>query len=160
MEAFAALGLAGNIVQFVDFGCKLFANAQEIYSSASGSSGRVRDAATIVGALNDLCKRLQERPPLAASSSGGLNTSLDLLASECRQVALQLMDLLERIRTREPHSKWSSFKGALKTIIREDEVKALERRLEDYRRQIITTLEVMQRYARHVNPGKRKQIVD
>lgn len=149
MEAFAALGLAGNIVQFVDFSCKLFSNAQEIYSSASGSSDRVADAAFIVSNLNDLCKRLQERPPLVASSGAGsvgaLSSSLDLLANKCRDVALELMGLLDRIRTREPQSRWESFKVALRTVMREDEIKALEKRLEDYRRQIIATLEVMQR---------------
>jgi len=33
-EALAAIGLAGNIVQFVDFGTKLVLKGQELYQSA------------------------------------------------------------------------------------------------------------------------------
>ncbi|KAH7308643.1 hypothetical protein B0I35DRAFT_99228 [Stachybotrys elegans] len=146
MEAFAALGLASNIVQFIDFSCKLFSTAQEIHSSASGSSTRIADASTIASTLNNLSKRLLERPALigSAGSSGDRNPSLDILANTCRDIALELMALLDQIRAQEPHSKWESFKAALRTIRHKDQIDELERRLEDYRRQILTTLEIMQ----------------
>lgn len=152
MEVFAALGLASNIIQFVDFSCKLFSSTHQIYASASGASDRVADAATIASTLNDLCKRLQERPQLVSGGgrgpSGGLNSTLDLLANNCRDVALKLMHLLDSIRAREPQSRWASFKKALQTVLREDDIKALEKQLDDYRRQIVATLQVMQRCVR------------
>jgi len=58
MDPFSAIGLAGNIVQFVDFGCKLFSQTREIYSSATGASRQIDDADTIARVLHDLSMRL------------------------------------------------------------------------------------------------------
>lgn len=148
MEAFAALGLASNIIQFVDFSCKLFSTSQEIYSSASGASSRVTDASAIAGTLHELSGRLLARPQGtigAASPTGTGDAVLFQLATNCRNAAVEIISLLDTIRAHSPHSKWGSFKAALSTVWKDDQIKALEKKLEDYRRQIIMTLEVMQR---------------
>lgn len=41
MEALAALSLAGNIVQFVDFGIKAGKTVRELYKSTDGSTQRL-----------------------------------------------------------------------------------------------------------------------
>jgi hypothetical protein len=40
MAELAALGLAGNIVQFVDFGIRLFRDLKELYKSPEGGKAR------------------------------------------------------------------------------------------------------------------------
>lgn len=58
MNPFSAIGLAGNMVQFVDFGCKLFSQTREIYSSATSASAQIGDEDAITRVLYDLSMRL------------------------------------------------------------------------------------------------------
>lgn len=54
MDAVAAVGLAGNIVQFVDFGCKLFSTSNQIRSSHQG----LADDYTTIQIITTLCTAL------------------------------------------------------------------------------------------------------
>lgn len=60
MEALAAIGLAGNIVQFIDFTCKLLDQATSIYLSHTGSLGTDRDIETIARSLQELSARISQ----------------------------------------------------------------------------------------------------
>jgi hypothetical protein len=149
MEPFSALGLACNIVQFVDFSCKLFSSASDIYRSASGATQAVNDATAIARTIHDLSSRLvaQHTTTDADSSQlsrGPMSALLNQLASECRNTSTELLTALNGLRAR-PDSKWSSFKAALTTVMKADQIDKLEDRLEQYRRQIILALEMLQR---------------
>lgn len=46
MEALVALGLASNVVQFVDFGSKLFERIEEFSSAAGETPGKIQELAS------------------------------------------------------------------------------------------------------------------
>jgi hypothetical protein len=73
VDTVAAIGLAGNIVQFVDFSCKLFCQTQEIYSSASGTTSDTANLLSISKTLSEICQNL---------SASHLSSSRTPLSSE------------------------------------------------------------------------------
>ncbi len=150
MDPFSALGLASNIVQFVDFSCKLFSSASDIYRSASGAAPAVNDAKTIALRLHDLSSRLVAQTMTASqdgsqSSQKPVNALLNELASGCRGASAELLSALDGLQARTANSRWSSFKAALLTVMKSDQINKLEARLEQYRRQVILALEILQR---------------
>ena len=53
MGALAAVGLAGNIVQFIHFGCSLIFEGRQIYVSTSGLTEENTDLHTIAEDLDE-----------------------------------------------------------------------------------------------------------
>jgi hypothetical protein len=150
MDPFSAVGFAANIVQFLDFSCKLFSGANAIYRSASGAAPGVTEATTIARTLHDLSSRLIAQTTTAGQhgsqgSRGPVNTLLNELAAGCRAASAELLSALDGLHARTADSKWSSFKAALRTVMKSDQIDNLEHRLEQYRRQIIMALEILQK---------------
>jgi hypothetical protein len=147
MDPFSALGLASNVVSFVDFSCKLFSKAREIYSSASGQSQEVEDLTTIAEHIRGLSSRISP-VPLPDPREFHVPESdrrLNELAYLCGQAASDLLDALEKVRARAPKSKWESFRAVLVMVMSQEKINSLEERLEKYRRQVIMALEVIHR---------------
>ena len=58
MDPFYALGLAGNVIQFVDFGGGLLSGSLELYKSVDGTSSTNKELEFPVKNLNELCAGL------------------------------------------------------------------------------------------------------
>jgi hypothetical protein len=142
LDPFSAIGLAGNIVQFVDYGSKLISSIYEIYNSSTGSS---RNHVHLEGFATRLLElnRALEQPKLTPTKN--YEKALHELREKCIQDTETLFDLIKALRAKE-HSKWSSFQKALKIIWEEEKIGELERRLKDHRREIATHLVAMLRY--------------
>ena len=71
MDPFAALGLADNICQFVDFGYKLVSGASELYNSVDGTLSANNILAAIAQDLTNLCTELEQASldPIKPSAS-------------------------------------------------------------------------------------------
>jgi hypothetical protein len=59
MDALSALSLAGNIIQFIDFGSRLLSNARELYKSSVGSLATHDEIVLITTDLKTLIKKLR-----------------------------------------------------------------------------------------------------
>lgn len=151
MEALAAVGLVGNIVQFVDFTCKLFDQASSTYQSHTGSSEATRGLELVAEKLQDLSANLsRKRHNHIQCQSSAYNqdlTSLKELAQDCQATATELLLALRVLKAKNPESKWSSFRSALATTWKQSRIDALEKRLSTYRSQLILQLQKMQEYA-------------
>ncbi|KAI9693968.1 MAG: hypothetical protein M1822_003239 [Bathelium mastoideum] len=115
LDPFSALGVAGNIVQFVDFSCKLVRNAQSISRSATGASQKATELSAIA---NDV-----ERLSNAISISSSYPPHLKGLAEQSKSLAAELLKVLEDLQTKGKHPKWESFLVALKEIWKQDKIK-------------------------------------
>ena len=120
MKAFAVLGLAGNIVQFLDFSGKLIAGAFEIHQALDGATSSNNALEKIYGDLEDLCCQLQTKANTCAkismtNSEGGLLT----LVKSCQVTGQELLAILEDLKVQGRHKKWESirqaFRGSTKT---------------------------------------------
>ncbi|KAH8782029.1 hypothetical protein F5882DRAFT_499362 [Hyaloscypha sp. PMI_1271] len=132
MDPLTALGLAGNIVQFVDFTSKLISTTQKLYDSSSGAKDEHLE-------LENLARNIQEQAEHAKSRLGGVSgpailskehgTILDL-SDQCIEVSNQLLSLLESVKVKGQHRGWDSFHQALRSVWKKEDIKALQQRLD------------------------------
>jgi hypothetical protein len=145
LDPFTAIGLAGNIVQFVDYSTKVIASTYEVYNSATGSSKNHVYLERVAARLVELNHGL-EQPKLTPTKS--YEKAIHELREECIEDATTLVDSIKALRAKE-HSKWDSFKKALAAIWKKERIDQLETRLKDHRSEIATHLAAMMRF---VNP--------
>jgi hypothetical protein len=138
MEPLSALALAGNIVQFIDFGCRLVSESHEIYKR--GVAAEYVDFQVIsenLSELSDSFKNISPENetfhPMAHRREDGLRR----MASMCKEVADELFQTLQNLKAKNtPHHKWTSFRQALMVLWKRDKIDALKKRLDDLRGQL------------------------
>ena len=147
LEALAAVGLAGNIVQFIDFSCRLFSTTTSIHRSYAGSSRSIQDIENVAQELQQWCGKVaslrnaQGHPPASQH-----NQSLVKLAEDCQTAAVELLSAVHALKAKNPKSKWNSFRAALAMTWKESQIADMETRLDSYRKQLALELSLMQRY--------------
>jgi hypothetical protein len=143
LEALAAVGLAGTVIQFVDFSCKLFDTATSVYHSQAGSSRDSQNLEDITRQLQCICGDLTH----AGHNGRHPVSTMGQLANDCESAANDLLAALERVKAKNPQSKRSSLKAALATTWNERQISAMEKRLNSYHSQLILQLQMLHWYA-------------
>lgn len=146
MEATAALGLAGNITQFLDFSVKLCATVSEIYRSGTGSSKHNADTEILANSLassldvvsEDLTKyyAILGSGAAAQATSGTQQHTIRAVVNGCREVALDMVGRLEKLKAGKDSGKWKSFLVAVKSTWREKEILELGGKLHKFRTEL------------------------
>lgn len=134
MDPFAAIGLAGNIITFLDFGYELISAAKDIYVSASGASTDNDDLSTRSQQLQQLAATLKISKP--GGSLSDQERSLLNLAAQCMDASKDLEKLLDKLKARNPKSKRAAIRAAVRNWRKEDEKDALEQKLDHCRQQL------------------------
>ncbi|KIW23715.1 uncharacterized protein PV07_11894 [Cladophialophora immunda] len=132
MAELAALGLAGNILQFVDFGIKLFQEARVLYRSSEGVTPAELELETTTRVLRQYAQDLEtsQRGINANHASDSITLRNSAIAKECNGLADELLQLLESLRIKDTENrKWSSFKHALSRVAKRSKIENMERRL-------------------------------
>lgn len=144
MDPLSGAGLAGTVVQFVQFAANLFNVAKEIHRSASGSSEGKESLEAIYNRLSNLNTNLQHPDPTTHRSHGAqpdeaVDAALGVLAKECKIDCDRLLHVLGRLN--RGHGAfprwWTSFRSALKELWKGDEIEALEARIAKHQTQLI-----------------------
>ena len=128
MEALAALSLASNVVQFVDFTWKLIAEARTIRKSATGCCDDSLLLDTILSDVERLNKPLADGIPHAGS--------LQKLVSECIKVAAEVRAVIKTLKADKKNSTWSSFQVALSQVSKKGKLEHLTSKLAKIQSQI------------------------
>ena len=126
VDPFTSISLAGNIFQFIDYSLKLFSEAKTIYKSASGVTTEHASLSAVATDLRDFCDQL-DGP--SGRSPSNVDTEIGSIATECAEVSEKLVGIITKIKAKKEHSKWESFRAALKAVRHEDEIKALASQL-------------------------------
>lgn len=142
MEPLTALGLASNILSFVDFAIKLISESREIYRLASPSS---EDNLILDIVAQDL-QRLSDGLVISAVCPDALRQ----VAAETQRVSQELRNVLYKLRVKGRKTKWKSFIAAVQEVRSHDEVQAMAVRLSRLQTQLNTHMQVLIRY--HANP--------
>lgn len=147
MDPLSGAGLAGTVVQFVQFAANLFNVAKEIHRSASGSSEGKESLEAIYTRLSTLSADLQHPSPTTHRSNGAqpdkaADAAMGVLAKECKIDCDRLLSVLGRLnRGHGSFPKWwKSFRAALKELWKGDEIEALEARIAKHQIQLIMHL--------------------
>ena len=131
-EALAIIGLASNIISFIDFGTKLASVSRDIRDSSHGTTAEVKQLADIAASLeswNDKVKNL--RSSRANLSRDELN--IVKVAEDCERLVPQIQEKLTKMRTRE-NATWKtleSLRVATRTLLGGWELKDLGSKLAD-----------------------------
>jgi hypothetical protein len=143
MDPLSALGIAGNVIQFVSFASDLVFKTVEIYHSAGGLSKEALNLETVYTKLQDLSSGLESSTSFVRVD-GGLGkevAALRQLSKSSKADCDLLLTVICKLRVQDGRKKaWKSFRAALHAIWKGREIANLEERLK--RTQITMTLEV------------------
>jgi len=142
LEGLAAFGLAGNIIQFVDYSSKVVSKFKEIHHSISGTTKNAVDLTIIYQDLEKICSDLSVGIAQASQPPDGLTR----LAMKCAQCTEELLQTLSKVRAKDPRSKWQSARAALKLGWSSSEISRMQETIMEYRCQLIVHMQVLQRY--------------
>ncbi|KAH7146154.1 hypothetical protein EDB81DRAFT_947194 [Dactylonectria macrodidyma] len=141
MDPISALGLASNIIQFIDFSSRLIKTAAEIRRSASGTTGELEDVVAIGEDLQILLRGL--RTPRMPASAPEDAQRLAILANNCGSVCMELDALVKHIKRKGSTPGARSFRAAWRVMKQSGKLTSLEKRLDSYRIQILGHIVVM-----------------
>jgi hypothetical protein len=124
-----ATGLAGNIVQFVQFASDIVSKFREIYTSAAGAARGTSEL--VILAENDIALQLRTslQSPRVVSALTKEDQQLENVRIQCREIATELLEALDMLKVKGTPGKWKSFKKALKTVWEEKKLEAMGERL-------------------------------
>jgi hypothetical protein len=144
MEAVAALGIAGNVVQFIDFATKLCATSGEIYRHTNGASATNAQAEMLLKSFVETIDRVTSDLESyfssleAASGQAQLqeNVGVTDIIKDCQMIARDLSQRFNKLKTNEKPDRWKSFMAGVKCIWRKDELEELSNRLKKNREEL------------------------
>lgn len=120
MEVLAALGLAGNIMQFIDFGIKSAKSVRELYKSVDGSLQK----------LAELEKEAIIQAGLFDSKDVPRDERLAQSVAFCCSTSNELVELLRSLRVDpQKHRLLEAASKSLKAHYAKSRIKELERKL-------------------------------
>ena len=144
-EALVAVGLAANILQFIDVGSRFISNAWNI--CASGRQG-LADLLDVQKTTEDLKNVLLSflTSNEASATLDNNESGLQQLVRNCERLANELLDSLHKIHLSEKSRKRDVLRTAFKMIWKEEELKSLQLRLNGFRQELVLHLLSLIRY--------------
>jgi hypothetical protein len=143
MEALATVGLAGNILQFIDFSYNIISGINKVCSSASGMTPGNESLSILVDDFTAVAQGLITDVPVKTENERKLRA----LAKNCYAFSEELQEILRRLKVGNRGSRWDGLKVKWRSMRKEKEIEAIERRLNGYQSQILIRLHVMFRYS-------------
>jgi hypothetical protein len=135
MDPFSVVGLVGNIVQFIDFSCKIVSRSSEILSSATGEPDTHRVLRTVTTDLEKFSTNLTSAtlPPSASKAE----RDIKLLATHCRREANSLISVLNKLQLPDDAGRLPSVYLAMKSLSKQKEINDMRERLADLKSELM-----------------------
>lgn len=131
MDPITAIGIAGSIVQFVDFGLKVVSKGNHIYRSGDGTLSEDHDLEVLTRDLVLFNARmqcaLQPAEPVAGLSQ--TDQALKDLSATSKELAEKLLERLNMVKAQGRFRRWKSFRQALKSVWSKTQIDEMARRL-------------------------------
>lgn len=146
-EALAALSLASNIIQFIDFGGKVLATGYKLYKNSFGGSD-IQEIKYVTTGFQRLVEGFSNclHEDTSAKKVSHVEADLRTLAKHCNDIAEELLAAVNKIDVQGRLGKWKSFRVALKSVLAEEKIEKIEVRLDKLRQQIILHILACFRY--------------
>ncbi|CZR69246.1 uncharacterized protein PAC_19146 [Phialocephala subalpina] len=144
MDPLTALSVAGTIVQFADFGTRLFSEGRELYQSATGALTANEELELVTVDLKALVVKLGHSSSSAESTSfqgpddannSRNEESFRKICSDVTRLADELLERLDRLKVRGTKKRhWESFQKAIQSAWSKGEITSLTNRLLNLKR--------------------------
>lgn len=146
VSAIAALGLAANVGQLVDYALRIVSKSRELRKSLDGTLPENHHTAVITESLYSASCTLSSYLDNCKAADQVLSLEderLKEISRACGAIASSLLDELERLRlASDKHTKWNSFRQALKAVWGKGKLDILANTLEMYRNELKTILQI------------------
>ncbi|OTA91944.1 hypothetical protein M434DRAFT_32216 [Hypoxylon sp. CO27-5] len=140
METLVALGLAANVVQFVDFAAKLISISNELRNNAASSENRDHQVLTthletLAQSISDSAKAISQ----ASTTASREEQALQPVADKCCELAKSLLIKLDAcsIQPNQGNNRNKRIKTAFKAIWNKKEIEDISNRLEHFKNELI-----------------------
>jgi hypothetical protein len=152
MDPLTALSLAGNLVQFVDFGSRLLSEGRELYKSTSGALKANDELELVTLDLRTLVLKLRRSnfsTEDTVHTDGGLKSgsSFEKMCNEAATIAEDLIGKLEKLKVTGKHRLWKTIRQAIKSEWSKGEIDSLVKRLMSFKQALETHVLFSLRYA-------------
>lgn len=138
MDPVTAVGLAASILTFIDFSWSLVRGSYEVYHSDLGiTTGN----AHISNVIDDLLE-VTEGMETDIKGQNRHEEALIKLAEQCKSLSRDLSKILQNLRMKKD-TKWESLKTTWKSMRKEKKVASIEKRLGEYRGEIVVRPNLM-----------------
>ena len=160
MDPLTALGISASVAQFVSFASELISKSKEIYVSAKGCTSKVLTLESLYEQLQSLSSCLEassrKDPRLTALEKQPDFVkhvfSINELSLLCKNDCDKLLEALRKLQGGNgPKNRWQSFKVALKTVWKSNEIADLEQRLHHIQATLTLRICSLTRYVRQVS---------
>ena len=144
-ESILIFGIAANVVQFIDFGTKVLSAGYKAYKNESipgqVGSGEFRELEAITKMLHRLIRgleaSLQKQEESKETNATQNDRDLRDLATQCREIAEELLAAVEKLKAQIKPGKWGNFRAALRSIWGDDKTEAIQKRLDRFRQELV-----------------------
>ena len=132
MDPVTAFSLAGTILQFLDSGSRFIKLAHELYRAQGDTLTSLTDLHAITIAFQ---QELQDfnSSNINYNHAESQQDNIAQLAHRCEEVLVQLLTLVGKLNDATHHRKQDALKRAFQMILKENEIKTLMSRLNDFR---------------------------
>lgn len=142
-EAVAALSLAANILQVLDFGKQFAIAGCAIYQAGPGSIEVLSDLQSSSSGFHSVLTELQKgaaRAPTSNVAKG--DDGILVLASKCSGVLNQMLEAIASSGSLEKGRKRDAAKAAFKLVWKKGDIESLQKRLDQFRDELTLHLVV------------------
>lgn len=172
MDPLSALGLASNIVQFVDYISKLISTTHKLRISPSGTKIEYLELENIALNIQHLSHLAsQEESPRSSILSKNDKTLRDL-SSQCHEVSNELLSVLKSLEVKGKGERWESFYQALRSEWKKERIQELQLRLDrissqlgtrvliDQQSEVLSKIQQLARDNRQLEANRTRDIED
>ncbi|KAB5586139.1 hypothetical protein GE09DRAFT_55401 [Coniochaeta sp. 2T2.1] len=136
MEAVAALGLASNVFQFVQFALGLLDTSSTIYQAATGAGAQAETLENVYGRLSQFSRDLDAGYKDSNIPRSRYEDELFRLAVGCEAKCQELLQLVAKLKVAPAGKRkaWKSLRAALLTVCHQDDFRRLEREIDGHQK--------------------------
>ncbi|KAK6071562.1 hypothetical protein SCUP234_09673 [Seiridium cupressi] len=139
MDPISAIGFAAGILNFIDFSATLVRGTYELYQS--GTTDNNAHIGSITKDLQVVSIELSAKKELDCDDPH--QRALSDLAEKCLRLSDDLVAILDKLLVKGKNRKWKSVKVAWTSVVKQNIINSIEKRLGEYRSEIILRLNLM-----------------
>ena len=140
-DPITGFGLAANVIQFLEFGGKLFDTSRQIYRR--GALQDYTEIQLVAKDLRNLATSLEKSSKQQQDNDQcrDADTLLQSLSIECQNICNDLLEILDELEAQSgdtKRTKRKSFYVAIRTLWKTERIENLRRRMSEMRQELIT----------------------